>query len=604
MTLLTPPAIPSSQRPDPELPQGRLRWSALACTALLAACSSTPLPPWPTSSKPQVATPTRPAPEIPVVPQATTQPIAPANNLVPLPYNAAVAARFPDPATRYDTPGLAPQRNQFTTASELSSWLNSQASKSLGRDTRLGIVQPGSSQRGSPIQALVATRAPGIQPSALYDSRRPTVMLVAGQHGDEPAGTEALLIITRELAPGGLLEPLLQQINVILVPRANPDAVEAGTRNAADGTDIAHDHLLLNTPEAKALATLARDYRPVAVVDLQEFPAASIFLQKYQAIQRYDALLQYSATANQNEFVTKAAREWYTAPLRTALSQAGLSSDWYYTTSQDLQDKSISMGSLAPDSLRNISGLKNSVGYLVSSRGSDLGRAHIQRRVHTLVTAATRMLHSSAERAKNLTQVQAFVARETASLACHQQLAVQAEQTPEQRTLTMIQPDTGADQQVRVDWNASLQARTTLSRPRSCGYWLSASAQTAVDRLRLLGLQVLKVAEPGQLLADSYNEARSATPASGAYALTRGAVEAPVGSYYLSMNQPMANIAAAALEPDTPYSYLARGLVPTLSDMARVMAPLRWCSRKKKTPNDGKGARARRQALSARPLRV
>lgn len=573
MTLLTPPAIPSSQRPDPELPQGRLRWSALACTALLAACSSTPLPPWPTSSKPQVSTPTRPAPEIPVVPQATTQPIAPANNLVPLPYNAAVAARFPDPATRYDTPGLAPQRNQFTTASELSSWLNSQASKSLGRDTRLGIVQPGSSQRGSPIQALVATRAPGIQPSALYDSRRPTVMLVAGQHGDEPAGTEALLIIARELAPGGLLEPLLQQINVILVPRANPDAVEAGTRNAADGTDIAHDHLLLNTPEAKALATLARDYRPVAVVDLQEFPAASIFLQKYQAIQRYDALLQYSATANQNEFVTKAAREWYTAPLRTALSQAGLSSDWYYTTSQDLQDKSISMGSLAPDSLRNISGLKNSVGYLVSSRGSDLGRAHIQRRVHTLVTAATRMLHSSAERAKDLTQVQAFVARETASLACHQQLAVQAEQTPEQRTLTMIQPDTGADQQVRVDWNASLQARTTLSRPRSCGYWLSASAQTAVDRLRLLGLQVLKVAEPGQLLADSYNEARSATPASGAYALTRGAVEAPVGSYYLSMNQPMANIAAAALEPDTPYSYLARGLVPTLSDMARVMAP-------------------------------
>ncbi len=573
MTLQTPHATPSSQRPDSELPQDRLRWSALACAALLSACASTPLPPWPTASKPQAPAPARPAPATPVVPQATTQPIAPANNLVPLPYNAAVAARFPDPATRYDTPGLAPQRNQFTTASELSSWLNSQASKSLGRDTRLGIVQPGSSQRGSPIQALVATRAPGIQPSALYDSRRPTVMLVAGQHGDEPAGTEALLIIARELAPGGLLEPLLQQINVILVPRANPDAVEAGTRNAADGTDIAHDHLLLNTPEAKALATLARDYRPVAVVDLQEFPAASIFLQKYQAIQRYDALLQYSATANQNEFVTKAAREWYTAPLRTALSQAGLSSDWYYTTSQDLQDKSISMGSLAPDSLRNVSGLKNSVGYLVSSRGSDLGRAHIQRRVHTLVTASTRMLHSSAERAKDLTQVQAFVARETASLACHQQLAVLAEQTPEQRTLTMIQPDTGADQQVRVDWNASLQPRTTLSRPRSSGYWLSASAQRAEDRLRLLGLQVLKVTEPGQLLADSYNAARSATPASGAYALTRGAVEAPVGSYYLTMNQPMANLAAAALEPDTPYSYLARGLVPTMTDMARVMAP-------------------------------
>ncbi|WP_239384165.1 M14 family metallopeptidase, partial [Delftia tsuruhatensis] len=507
----------------------------------------------------------------PVVPQATSQPVPQAGNLVPLPYNAAVAARFPDPATRYDTPGLAPQRNQFTTTSELSSWLHSQANKSLGRDTRLGLVQAGSSQRGTPIQALVATRASGIQPSALNDSRRPTVLLVAGQHGDEPAGTEALLIMARELAPGGLLEPLLQQINVVLVPRANPDAMEAGTRNAADGTDIGQDHLLLNTPETRALATLARDYRPVAVVDLREFPAMGLFLQKYQAIQRYDALLQYSTPPNQNEFVTKAAREWYTAALRTALSQAGLSSDWYYTTSQDLQDKSISMGGIAPDSLRNISGLKNSVGYLVSSRGSDLGRAHIQRRVHTLVTAATRVLHTTAERAKDLTQVQAYVARETASLACHQQLVVQAERTPEQRTLTMIQPDTGADQQVRVDWNASLQPHSTLSRARSCGYWLSAGAQNAVDRLRMLGLQVLKVAEPGQLLADSYNETRSA--GAGTYALTRGAVEASIGSYYVSMNQPMAHLAAAALEPDTPYSYLAHGLVPNLADMARVMAP-------------------------------
>lgn len=603
MTLLTPPAIPSSQRPDPELPQGRLRWSALACTALLAACSSTPLPPWPTSSKPQVATPTRPAPEIPVVPQATTQPIAPANNLVPLPYNAAVAARFPDPATRYDTPGLAPQRNQFTTASELSSWLNSQASKSLGRDTRLGIVQPGSSQRGSPIQALVATRAPGIQPSALYDSRRPTVMLVAGQHGDEPAGTEALLIIARELAPGGLLEPLLQQINVILVPRANPDAVEAGTRNAADGTDIAHDHLLLNTPEAKALATLARDYRPVAVVDLQEFPAASIFLQKYQAIQRYDALLQYSATANQNEFVTKAAREWYTAPLRTALSQAGLSSDWYYTTSQDLQDKSISMGSLAPDSLRNISGLKNSVGYLVSSRGSDLGRAHIQRRVHTLVTAATRMLHSSAERAKDLTQVQAFVARETAS---------------------RLPPATGRPG--RAD------ARAAHAHHDPARHGCRPAGARGLERLpagphHAVAPALLRLLAVRQR-PDRRGQAAPAGPASAQGGRARPAAGRLVQRGPLGHARQRRLCAHARRRRSTrgqllPVDEPAHGQYCRCGAGARHAlqlprtrpgahaerhgardGPLRWCSRKKKTPNDGKGARARRQALSARPLRV
>ena len=84
MTLLTPPAIPSSQRPDPELPQGRLRWSALACTALLAACSSTPLPPWPTSSKPQVATRNRKAAEIGVVAEARREGIGKEKKVVGL----------------------------------------------------------------------------------------------------------------------------------------------------------------------------------------------------------------------------------------------------------------------------------------------------------------------------------------------------------------------------------------------------------------------------------------------------------------------------------------------------------------------------------------
>ncbi len=574
MTLLTPSADLTPPRAAAR-PRDTWRWSALACAAMLAACSSTPLPPWPAGGQQQPSPATAPA-QAPAPQPATPQPVAAPSQLAPLPYSAAVAARFPDPTTRYDTPGLAPQRREFTTAGELSSWLQAQANKSLGTgNSRLGLVQAGSSQNGLPIQALVATRAPSVQASALNASARPTVMLVAGQHGDEPAGAEALLIIARELAPGGLLEPLLQQINVVVVPRANPDAAQAGARNTANGVDMAQDHLLLNTPEARALATLARDYRPIAVVDLQEYPAASQFLKKYQAIQRYDALVQYSATPNQHEFVTRAAREWYTAALRNALSQAGLSSDWYYTTSAELQDKTLSMAGLAPDSLPNASGLRNAVGYLVASRGSDLGRTHIQRRVHTLVTAATRMLHSTAERAKDLIQVQAFVARDTAALACHQQLAVQAQQTLEQRTLDMIQPDTGADQPVRVDWNSSLQAKTTLARPRSCGYWLSADAQPAVERLELLGLQVLKVAEAGQVIADSYNEAR-AMPAGGsgaAYTLTRGAVQAPVGSFYISLNQPLAHLAAAALEPDTPYSYLARGLVPTLTDIARVVNP-------------------------------
>ena len=46
----------------------------------------------------------------------------------------------------------------------------------------------------------------------------------------------------------------------------------------------------------------------------------------------------------------------------------------------------------------------------------------------------------------------------------------------------------------------------------------------------------------------------------------------PAGSYYVPLNQPLANLAVAALEPDTQNSYFANRLIHQLEDTARVMA--------------------------------
>ena len=52
----------------------------------------------------------------------------------------------------------------------------------------------------------------------------------------------------------------------------------------------------------------------------------------------------------------------------------------------------------------------------------------------------------------------------------------------------------------------------------------------------------------------------------------RAAIDVPAGSYYVPLNQPLANLAVAALEPDTQNSYFANRLVDDLSHTARVMA--------------------------------
>ncbi|AEB85817.1 M14 family metallopeptidase [Alicycliphilus denitrificans] len=576
---------------------------ALVAAAVLSACSSTPLPPWTTqppsaAQPPAAAQARRPVPpplgtaprgEAPAAP-VTITPIGPnapePSAAAPLPYGEAVAARFPDPSVRYETPGLAEGRRAFTTNAELTQWLRDLAAAQHGA-TRMQMLDLGLSQRGTPIHALVLTRAAGTDAMALEASRRPTVLLIGQQHGDEPAGSEALLVVARELAQG-LLEPMLDRINVIVVPRANPDGADAGTRVTASGADMNRDHLLLQTPEAQALARLVRNYRPMAIIDAHEYTVAGRFLEKFHAIQRYDVLLQHATTANLPEFMTKAALEWYRAPMVKALGAESLTQEWYYTTSTRPDDLRISMGGTQPDTGRNVNGLKNAVSMLLETRGVGIGRTHIQRRVHSHVTAITSALRSTVERANDLEQVRSYEARDISAQACRGDIVVEAGPTPTQRELVMLDPDTGADRTLRVDWNSSLELVTLKKRPRPCGYWLAGGASEAVERLKLLGLQVMRVAEPGSILADTYQETGRTTAqrqdvrgtVAGGQGIvrvqvtpTRSAIDVPAESYYVPLNQPLANLAVAALEPDTQNSYFANRLIPNLGDTARVMAP-------------------------------
>ncbi len=487
----------------------------------------------------------------------------------------------------YTTPGLQTGRTTFTTQDEIHYWLLDQAaalSRSVG--VKAAVLPIGSSQQGQQLEALVLTRGAGTDPAALQATGRPTVLLIGQQHGDEPAGSEALLVIARELAQG-LLQPLLERINVVIVPRANPDGATSGGHASANGLDMNRDHLLLNTPEAQALARLAHDYRPMVVVDAHEYTVVGPYLEKFGTLQRFDALLQYATTANLPEFLSKANEEWYRRPLLAALKGQGLSTEWYYTTSADLADKKISMGGPQPDTSRNVDGLKNAISLLVETRGAGIGRLNIQRRVHTHVTAITSVLGSTAQRASELGQLRPYIDKEVSSLACKGQALVEVATTPAQYDLLMLDPVSGADKTVTVDWDSALALRTLKARVRPCGYWLSAASKTAVERLRLQGVQVFRVLEQSALLGDIYRE----TSRSGVarpdvrggmvdgpalikteVALVRGVIDAPAGSYYVPLNQPLANLAIAALEPDTQSSYLTNQLLDGLASTARVMA--------------------------------
>lgn len=490
----------------------------------------------------------------------------------------------------FATPAFAPGRQSFTDSDELRAILYGlERSGGPGRRTDIKVLDLGTSQSGQPLEAVSFTRPPDATAAAaaasavagLLPGQRPTVLLVAGQHGDEPAGTEALLVVAQDLA-AGRLDAVLDRVDVVIMPRANPDGAALFQRDAADGSDINRDHLLLRTPEAQALARLQVVLVPIVVMDLHEYPVGGVFDRKFGAVQRFDVLLQYATVANLPPFVTRAAEEWFRLPLIAGLRGAGLSADWYATTSADPADRRLSMGGVGPQIGRNAAGLRHAVSLLVETRGGGLGRTDLGRRVQAQVVAVTSVLGNAALHAGDLVKLRQFVDRETAAKACQGEAVVEAAPTPSEYALSVLDPDSGAIRRINVGWDSALELRALKSRPRPCGYWLAAGESDAVRRLRLLGVEVSQLEEPAELRGETYREiARqpvAGDPHGQVGATTRVVVQTvpslldlAAGGYYVSLAQPLADLALAALEPESPAGFAANRVIAGVSGVARIL---------------------------------
>jgi len=541
---------------------------ALGCAAvLLSACGSSPMPKMPplVPSRPaQAATPA----SAPVAP-ATSAPVASAPAAAasaavsPL-ENPAVAARFPDPAVTFSLPSLQDGRTGFTTAAELDAKLRALAATQPAapseNPTSITLVPLGNSQDSTPLQALLFTRHPSPSAAVIVRGGRPTVLLVGQQHGDEPAGAEALLAVADELATGSL-QGLLDRINVVILPRANPDGAGRNQAVTTLGTDLDTDHLLLTTPEAKAIAKLARDYRPLVVVDAHEYPLDASYTTRFGGAQRADVQLQYAATARLPEFISKASEEWFRQPVLAALKEGGYTSEWVHRPGEGQR---LAMGSPRPDSARNVNGLRNAVSFVVESRGGNLGRVHLQRRVASQVAVISDMLRTSAQRADDLVKLRKYVDASVRADLCNSQMVIDPRPSATEHTLALLDPATGADKSVSVNWDSSLVLRDGKQRSRPCGYWLAADQSDAVGRLRALGLRVEQLSEAFDMQAD----ANAGTPVAGEREFIEFA--APAGSYYVPLSQPWGNLVVAALEADAAQGFLAAKVVTAPNKLRKV----------------------------------
>ena len=496
----------------------------------------------------------------------------------------AIARQFPDPKLPFTTPAFASGRQDLTQHAEVFSFLDALTLRS----DRISIETLGRSQQGRAMAVAVLTGPRG------FDTRLPTVLLLGQQHGNEPAGGEASLVLVQTLA--NEKSALLDRVNVVVMPRANPDAAERFGRDTARGIDVNRDHLLLRTPESQAITAAMLRYAPQVVLDLHEFTVAGRWVGKFGAVMRADALLQAASVGNLSPSV-QAAQRRYLAAARNALEAAGHRVDDYHTASSDPKDLSVSMGGVNADTGRNVGGLRHAVSLLLETRGIGIGRAHFARRVQSHVLAAMAVIETAAADGPALVRLQRDAGAAAAAMACSGNIAVVVRQTELRRSLNFLDAKSGEPRDVDVLWRSSEQLAVERERARPCGYLIGADQRLAVQRLRALGVEVTPLgAELQQTqqtpqtpweVEDYVLEAE----ASGQRQDARGAISdnqnsirvlrvqtkpsqlvpAP-GSYYVTLSQPLAALVSAALEPDSQNSFAANRLLDIdAGQLRRVM---------------------------------
>ncbi len=107
-------------------------------------------------------------------------------------------------------------------------------------------------------------------PRKQWKSENTTVMIFAQQHGNEPSGKEALLMILHEI----YLNPQhydFSKLNLIFVPMVNPDGNEVNRRRNGNRYDLNRNHVILTEPETQALHKIFNKYQPQVTLDVHEY---------------------------------------------------------------------------------------------------------------------------------------------------------------------------------------------------------------------------------------------------------------------------------------------------------------------------------------------
>lgn len=456
----------------------------------------------------------------------------------------------------------------------------------LDRASDLIRIEPfGLSPEGRPIYAVIASKD-----GATFDPAKPVLLAQAGIHPGEIDGKDAGMMLLRDIAFYGK-DDLLDRVNLILIPILSVDGHERasaysrpnqrgpriqGWRNTATNQNLNRDYLKLDQVEMRAVRGLILKYRPDLYVDIHVTDGLD-----YQ----YDVTFGFNG---ENGGFTRSpnASRWLEDVLKPRVygdleAEGHIPGELVFGVDDDNPRAGLSDGGLG-ERFSNGWGAAAHVPTILIENHSL--KPHEQRVLGTYVflESALRLL------ADQGADLRAATDQDRALRPAQIPANFEADSTPD-RTVSfkgiqyeMYDSPASGRQEVRwlgvADpelWQMPFYAsHSTLTLDRPKAYWVPATRQDVIDRLRAHGVEMQAVDQPTTVSVDMLRLvdpqlARRANEGHVQASVERVQVEHrdwtfPPGSVRVSTDQPLGDLIVLMLEPQSSESLFAWGFFPEI----------------------------------------
>lgn len=465
----------------------------------------------------------------------------------------AVTGKFyPDPDVVMDIPVFQKKRG-FTSYREMLGFIETQEKE---HTSLMKVEMVGKTQKGRDIPLVSIRKQP--------EAGKLNIFYFARVHGDEPAGTEAMLYFIRQLLSDPSMSHLLDKLNFYILPMLNVDGGESFSRRTANGIDMNRDQSKLETPEAQLLHSLANRINPHVSVDFHEFQPVRTDFLKISSTQvlatPWDVMLLYSGNPNVPVALRNTVDNLFLPDIYKTLDSKGLTHHTYYSSRNQFGEISIPVGGASPRSTSNAMALKGIVSLLVETRGINLGRTSLKRRVYGAYLSALSVAETAFTKEKEVLKAIREAGEDRTDIA----VRFKSTKVPDYE-FPFLSITENKLVRIKVDASFSTQSVATKTRPLPEAYYILPSQEKAVRVLENMGVKLTVLPKPETRELEAYtvlSAVESGSSIGGVYPLSvkvrveKKRVELPAGTFRVDSRQKNIRAATVVLEPESSNGFV------------------------------------------------